>query len=130
MKQRRKRATPDSMLVEPETIAESYHAVAEPRESSALEDLQEREPALDGWLEEQLLVIAGKMTRRDAPRNVIAGTYNDFMTTLLVAIESVRKAHDDSWDNDELSSDGDDEAGHADGDVAASTSRSTSQDES
>lgn len=88
---------PDSMLVEPEMIAEAYRAVLEAEDGKAFEELKQREPVLGSWAKQEMLCVVGKMGLSGAPHEVLVGAFNDFTSILLTALEAVRSGHYALW---------------------------------
>jgi len=88
---------PDSMMVEPKMIAQARQKVADAENEEMFAELKQREPVLGSWVEQELLSITGKMGLCGTPHNVLVGTYHDFASVLLTALEAVRCGHYALW---------------------------------
>lgn len=88
---------PDSMTIVPEMIVKAHVKIAKAESNEAFEELKQREPVLGSWIEQEMLSLAGKMGLSGTSHQVLVGSYNDFESILLTALEAVRSGHYALW---------------------------------
>ncbi len=88
---------PDSMLIEPSHIVAARQEVGERGNSTSLEDLAKREPALAAYISESMASLAGKLALSGAPSPLVQGLYNEAMAVMLASIEAQRRGIYDLW---------------------------------
>lgn len=93
---------PDSMLVEPEMIAEAKAKLAERGAYPLLEQLAKQEPALAQHIAETAFIITGKTALCGAPTEVIRGVHADLVGLVIVCLGAVRRGTYEVWQGTEI----------------------------
>jgi hypothetical protein len=88
---------PDGMLVEPAHIVSACQDIVNKGAAHALEEFGGTEPALASFIRDSLAGVAGKLSLSGAPTEVVQGSHQEVLTTVLTCVQALRRGHFELW---------------------------------
>jgi hypothetical protein len=85
------------MLVEPDYILSARQDIASKGNAGALVEIGQAEPALASFILEMLASVAGKLSLSGAPTEVVQGSHEEVLTTILTCLQAQRRGHYELW---------------------------------